>query len=81
MNTITQNINIFAFNTKPKVVDNKKRFKPKTGRKLITGQKVNNIKSTFIKPMHIKEWGPELINGRCAMLGYVSGYGYEFSKQ
>ena len=28
--------------------------------------------------MKINSWAPELINGRCAMLGYVAGYGYEF---
>ena len=27
--------------------------------------------------MRFDSWAPELINGRCAMLGYVAGYGYE----
>jgi len=32
--------------------------------------------------MRVTEWAPELINGRCAMLGYVAGYGYEaFTKE
>lgn len=30
--------------------------------------------------LEFKNWAPELINGRCAMLGYVAGYGYEFVK-
>lgn len=27
--------------------------------------------------MRFDNWAPELINGRCAMLGYAAGYGYE----
>ena len=27
--------------------------------------------------MRFDSWAPELINGRCAMLGYAAGYGYE----
>lgn len=36
--------------------------------------KSNDIKLTDLK---FNNWAPELINGRCAMLGYVAGYGYE----
>ena len=35
-------------------------------------------KQKVYNDMKINSWAPELINGRCAMLGYVAGYGYEF---
>lgn len=39
----------------------------------ITANKIN----FKMKDMEVTSWAPELINGRCAMLGYVAGYGYE----
>ena len=32
---------------------------------------------TLREDMAFNSWAPELINGRCAMIGFVSGYGYE----
>ena len=40
--------------------------------------KISSSKKNFkLKDMEVTNWAPELINGRCAMLGYVAGYGYE----
>jgi hypothetical protein len=30
-----------------------------------------------LQKLAFKNWAPEVINGRCAMLGFVSGKGYE----
>ena len=42
-------------------------------KQLCTRAKLGNIKTNLA----FNSWAPELINGRCAMLGYVAGYGYE----
>ena len=41
---------------------------------------VVNVRSNIRDDMKITSWAPELINGRCAMLGYGAGYGYEIVK-
>lgn len=37
----------------------------------------NTDTESIATTMRFDSWAPELINGRCAMLGYVAGYGYE----
>ena len=40
--------------------------------------KVNKITpKQILKNLQFNSWAPEVINGRCAMLGFVSGQGYE----
>ena len=47
---------------------------PKQTRNL---SKVPSVPSVYKKDLYFKNWAPEVINGRSAMLGIVSGGGYE----
>ena len=37
----------------------------------------NAARESIVDSLKFNSWAPELINGRCAMLGYAAGYGYE----
>lgn len=69
-------------NFKPRKLSNNKTTITKCMNK--TSQPSSNkytiTPDTLIKDMSIGSWAPELINGRCAMIGFVSGYGYELIK-
>lgn len=49
---------------------------PKTNRTLCVASNSKNSNDLW-KSMEFSSWAPELINGRCAMMGFVSGFGYE----
>lgn len=40
----------------------------------------NTNRESTVDSLKFNSWAPELINGRCAMLGYAAGYGYEAFK-
>lgn len=42
-----------------------------------TSTDTSTTQESIVDSLKFNSWAPELINGRCAMLGYVAGYGYE----
>lgn len=59
-------------------VNNVIECKANRGNKTASLATVKSVpKQSYVEAMKVNSWAPELINGRCAMLGYVAGYGYE----
>ena len=82
--------NMRTFNKNSKIVSySKKRSQMRcaaSASKIVSSKKnidpmleTNNRFLKSINELQFNNWAPEVINGRCAMLGMVSGIGYEMT--
>lgn len=80
-NTNKQSINK-RLHTSRQTINRDKTYQQQTRKKVVTVENVQespkqNVFQKAFDDLKFNSWAPELINGRCAMLGYTAGYGYE----